>query len=216
MLEFYPCVAQYEMFMISKRLDAVSSLSDLCPCSLPWKFINCPHSRICQGSSKIADERAREGSVRQCVGSEPTLGMDNQYIEMWQGNTSTQRQTRKLISDPSLTVKTKLLPFDRAQSGAVTGLFTGHNTLRRYLYLMGQINSPLRKRWGTREKTSAHVLFECEAMATPRHAYLGSFFFDPKDVRSLNLGANWKFSKGTGLPWLGHQTMWYRGPVKNS
>jgi hypothetical protein len=130
MLEFYPCVAHYEMFMISKHLNTVSSLTYLCPWSLLWNFIYCLHSRISQGSREIADERARQGSVHQFVGSEPTLGMDNQYMEMWQGNTSTQRQTRKLISDRSLTVKTKLLSFDRTQSGAVTSLLTGHNTLR--------------------------------------------------------------------------------------
>jgi hypothetical protein len=46
-----------------------------------------------------------------------------------------------------------------------------------------------------------------------RHTYLGSFFFDPEDVRELSLGAIWNFIKRTGLmTWTlakGH-----KGPVK--
>ena len=40
---------------------------------------------------------------------------------------------------------------------------------------------------------------ECEALATHRHTYLGSFFLDPEDVRELSLGAIWNFIKRTGL-----------------
>ena len=62
-------------------------------------------------------------------------------------------------------------------------------------------NSPLCRRRGAEEVTSAHVLCECEDLATLRHTSLGSFSLDPEDVRSLSLG-----TKGTGLPWLGHQS----------
>jgi hypothetical protein len=44
----------------------------------------------------------------------------------------------------------------------------------------------------------AIVLCECEALATHRLTYLGSFFLDPEDVRELSLGAIWNFIKGTG------------------
>jgi hypothetical protein len=50
------------------------------------------------------------------------------------------------------------------------------------------------------EETSARVLCKCEALATLRHHYLGSFFLDAEDVRSLNLGAIWNLIKGAGLP----------------
>ena len=48
---------------------------------------------------------------------------------------------------------------------------------------------------GTENETSVHVLCECEALASLRHACLGSFFFDPKDIMNLNIGGIWKFSK---------------------
>ena len=97
---------------------------------------------------------------------------------------STQGQARKMISGY---VNIKLLSFNRTQSRVVTGLLTGRNTLRRYLYLLGLISSPLCGRCRTEEETSAHVLCECEAVVSLRHTYLGSFFLDSEDVRSLSL-----------------------------
>jgi hypothetical protein len=82
---------------------------------------------------------------------------------------------------------------------AVTQL-TGHDTLRRHLHLLGLLDSPLCRRCGANEKTSAHILCECEAVASLRHVYLGSFFLEPEDIKSINLGAIWNFSKVTGPP----------------
>jgi hypothetical protein len=39
---------------------------------------------------------------------------------------------------------------------------------------------------------------------------LGSFFLEPEDIKSINLGAIWNFSKVTGLPWF---DMGHKGPV---
>ena len=79
---------------------------------------------------------------------------------------------------------------------------TGHNTLRRHLQLLGLLDSPLCMRCGVRQETSAHILCECRALASLGQAYLGSFFLEPEDTKSLSLGAIWNFSKVTGLPWF--------------
>jgi len=50
------------------------------------------------------------------------------------------------------------------------------------------------------EETSAHILCECKALASLRHAYLVSFFLEPKDIQSIRLGAIWSFSNASGLP----------------
>jgi len=60
--------------------------------------------------------------------------------------------------------------------------------------------SPLCRRCGVKEETSAHILCECEALASFRHIYLGSPFLEPEDIKSISLGAIWNFSKVTGLP----------------
>ena len=50
------------------------------------------------------------------------------------------------------------------------------------------IDSPLCRKCGAEKGTSAHVLYECEVLATLKHTYLGLFFLDPEDVISQSLG----------------------------
>jgi hypothetical protein len=91
------------------------------------------------------------------------------------------------------------MSFNRAQARVVIDLLTGYNSLRRHPHIMGLIDSPLCRKCGAGEETSAHVLCECEALATLRHIYLGSFFLDPEDIRGLSLRAIWNFFRRTGL-----------------
>ena len=102
------------------------------------------------------------------------------------------------------------MTFNRIQSRAIIGLLTGHNTLRRHLYLLGLHDSPLCRKCGAGEETSAHILCECESLASLRHAHLGYFFLEPEDIRSLGLG-----SSGTIVgPWGSHDfNMGHKGPV---
>ena len=106
--------------------------------------------------------------------------------------------TYKEISDPNLATGARLLSFNRTQSRVVIGLLTGH-TLRRHLYKIGIRNNPTCRKCGTEEETSVHILCECEALASLRRTYLGSFFLDPEDIRKVGVGAIWNFAKGTGL-----------------
>jgi len=160
----------------------------------------------------IADSLARDGSVQQFVGPEPFLGvsrqnirrkmercLDKQHLALWCGPCSIQRQARELISGPDLAIGSRLMSFNRTQTRVVIGLLTGHNTLRRHLHIMGLSNDPICRKCGTEEETSVHILHKCEALASLRHAYLGSFFLDPEDIRVLDMGAIWNFAKGTGL-----------------
>jgi hypothetical protein len=162
--------------------------------------------------NEIADELAREGSAHHFVGPEPPVGvsrqcvrskiqcwMNRQHLVRWRGLVGNMRQAQELISGPNTTARTALMSFSRAQSWVVIGLLTGHNTLRRHLHIMGLVDSPLCRKCGAGEETSAHVLCECEALATLRHIYLGSFFLDPENVRDLSLRATWNFFRRTGL-----------------
>ena len=121
-----------------------------------------------------------------------------------------QRQPRELISGPSLGAKINVMSFNRTQSRAVIGLLTVHNTLRRHVYLLGLQDCPMCRKCGVMEETSDHILCESDALASLRHAYLGSFFLEPKDIQSISLGAICSFSKASGLPWL---NMWDKGPA---
>jgi hypothetical protein len=163
--------------------------------------------------NEIADGIARGGSALRLFGPEPALGVSrcdirkrlshwliNQQWASWRDLGSTLRQARELISVPCPGTRIKLLSFNRNQSRVVTGLLTGHNTLRRHLCLLGLLDSPLCRKCGVKEETSAHILCECEALAALRHRYLGSFSLEPEDVKSISLGAIWSFSRATGLP----------------
>jgi len=163
-----------------------------------------------RGNEK-ADKLARSRSVQRFVGPEPFLGvsrqnirrkmkrwMEKQHLELWCGPCSTQRQDRELISGPDLATEARLLSFNRTQSRVVIGLLTGHNTLRRHLYILGLCNNPICRKCGNEEETSVHILCECEALASLRHAYLGSFFLDPEDIRVLVMGPSGTLLKEQG------------------
>ena len=115
---------------------------------------------------EIANELARGGSVLGFLGPEPTLGVPrrdiqkepsrwliNQHWGRWRGLGGTQRQAWEPISGPSPGVKAKFLSFNRTQSRTISDLLTGHNTLRRHLYPLELLDSPLCRRCGVREET---------------------------------------------------------------
>jgi hypothetical protein len=157
----------------------------------------------------IADKLARSSSGQWFIGPEPFLGvtrqnirrkmkcwMEKQHLALWHGPCSTQRQAQELISGPNLATGARLLSFNRTQSRPVIGLLTEHNTLRRHLHVMGLRDNPTCRKCSTEEQTSVHILCKCEALASLRHIYLGSFFLDPEDIKVLGAGAIWNFVKG--------------------
>jgi hypothetical protein len=161
---------------------------------------------------EIVDKLARDGSVQKFVEPEPSAGtskqnirrkvnpwMDNRHLVLWFGPCSTQKQALELVLFPNLVTKTRLLSFNRTQSRVLIGLLTGHNNLRRYLYVMGLSNNSICREYDTEDETLVHVLCACEARASLRHLYLGLFFLDPEDIRKIIIGAIWNFVKGTGL-----------------
>jgi len=54
--------------------------------------------------------------------------------------------------------KAKFLSFNNTQSRVVTGLLTGHNTLRRHPHVPGLVDSPLCRGCEVKGETSAHIL----------------------------------------------------------
>jgi hypothetical protein len=93
-----------------------------------------------------------------------------------------------------------LLFFNRTQSKVVKGLLTGHNTLRKHLYFIRLRDSPLCRKCGAKDETSAYILCRCESLGSLTHTHLSSFFFKPEDIKIISLGAIWNFSKAAGLP----------------
>jgi hypothetical protein len=91
------------------------------------------------------------------------------------------------------------LPLNRTQSRVVTVL-TGHNTLRRHLYILGLSNSPLYRIYVAEDETLVHIICECAALVSLSHMYLGSFFLESEDIKNIILGTIRNFGKVTVLP----------------
>jgi hypothetical protein len=144
--------------------------------------------------NEIADELARCGSALRFIGPESALGVSRQdlrnKVNRWLGNQhwvwwrnlgNTQRQAQELIPGPCLGTKFRFLSFNRMQF---------------------RVDSLLHKKCGAEDETSVHILCQCEALASLRHAHLGSFFLEPQHIKNVNLEAIWNFSKVTGLPYI--------------
>jgi hypothetical protein len=159
--------------------------------------------------NETADSLSRNSSTTGFVGPEPALGvsrqdlrnkisrwLENQQRRQWQNLGNSQRQARELISGPSWGTRVRFLSYNRLRSWVATRLLTGHNTLCRHHHLMGLMDSPLCRKCGAEDETSVHIL----SLASIRHVHLSSFFSEPEDIKSQNLGAIWRFSKAAGLP----------------
>jgi hypothetical protein len=94
--------------------------------------------------------------------------------------------------------KDQSLDFNTKQYRVVTGLLAGHNTLRK----MGMTNNPLYRRCGAEDETSVHIFCECEALASLRYVFLGSFFLDPEDIMRLSMGPSGTLAKEQSSPEL--------------
>jgi hypothetical protein len=79
-------------------------------------------------------------------------------------------------------------------------MLTGLIALRRHFHLLGLADSPMCRGCGMEEETSAHILCECETLASLRHAYLGSFFMEPRDIMYVSLGVIYGYVRAAGLP----------------
>jgi len=82
----------------------------------------------------------------------------NQHWICWAVLGGTEREARELISGPCLGAKARFLSFNRTITRAVTGLPTGHNTLRKHFHLMGLSDRASFRRRGAVDETYAHIL----------------------------------------------------------
>jgi hypothetical protein len=75
---------------------------------------------------------------------------------------------------------------------------------------MGLTDSPLCRKCGAEDETLANINCRCEALASLRQAYLGSFFLEPENIKNVSMEAIWNFGKETVLPQI---VMGHKGPV---
>jgi hypothetical protein len=194
MLVFAPTIRQ-----LLKPLQAIKTTSPLVQqCLKALKDISTQHSvglfwvpgLSGLWGNETANKLARDRIVHHFVGPDPALGVskenirkkikcwiDNQHIVMWRNLISTQRQARKMILGPSPTLNARFLSFYRTQSRVVTGLLTGHNTLKRHLHLMGLSCRPVCTRCGAEEEPQSTSSVSVTLwLFTQMHTWVPSFW----------------------------------------
>jgi hypothetical protein len=164
-----------------------------------WNGRRTREKRLCHWVCRTG---AGLGVSRQDLRNKTGRWLGNQHRRRWQDLGNSQRRARELISGPSKDTRVRFLSFNRVQSRVVTVLLTRHNTLHRHLHLMRLTDNPLCRKCGAEDETSAHILCRCEVLVPLRHAYLGSLFLEPEDIKSQTLAAIWRFSRAAGLPWV--------------
>jgi len=92
------------------------------------------------------------------------------------------------------------MSFNRTHFRAVIGVLSGHNTLRRHFHRLGLTDSPLCRKCGVEEETSAHTMCKCVALVSFRHVYLGSFFSGAGEYLEYKFGVIWNIVKTTEHP----------------
>jgi len=71
------------------------------------------------------------------------------------------------------------LSFNRTQSRVVISLLTGHNNLRRHLYIMGLSNNPTCRKCGTEEETSVPHFVWVWGLGLTQACIFGFLLFGP-------------------------------------
>jgi hypothetical protein len=193
-------VLEWDRDMPISRWSCQYFLVVVCPalCSIPTCCIRSFfRTSVCQKDLGFLGPEPALRVSRQDLRNKIGRWLGNQHRRRWQNLGSAQRQARELISDPCRGTRVRFLSFNGTQSRVVTGLLTGHNTLRRHLHLMGLTDSPLCRKCGAEEET-----FSVGVRPWPR---LGMRTWAPFSWSERTLRAKtwaiWRFSKAAGLPW---------------
>jgi hypothetical protein len=83
------------------------------------------------------------------------------------------RQSNLCTAGPSGKKSRDLLASDRKLCRPVTGLLTGHYTLKWHIYVTGLSSNVIYRKCGQEEESSYHILRQCPALAGHRMKIFG-------------------------------------------
>jgi ribonuclease HI len=145
-----------------------------------------------QGNEK-ADALAKLGSTTTFTGPEPVFGVTKtqirgclnswivrQHQNHW-NRVSGLRHSKSMMTSPSKALTAEILKLTRNQIRTMTGLITGHCTLRKHLHTMGIYkDEPVCRLCDEEEETASHIIYECVALENWRTNYLEDM--DPREA----------------------------------
>lgn len=146
--------------------------------------------------NEIADSLAKEGACAPFIGPEPFCGIPKSRImeevrkyekelsaAYWK-NVPGQRQAKRLLR-PSARYAKLLLELQKSDLRVITGILTGHCSLRYHLCKMGILDSGTCRFCDEADETSEHIICNCRVIVRQRHKYLEQVFLDPDQITNL-------------------------------
>jgi len=144
------------------------------------------------------------------LGPEPALGIHKcsvrEAIRNW---TEVQhhredlpglRHGKLFIGRPCKKRADDLLKIGRHQLKMVIAIFTGHASLRGYLYMMGLFDGdPICSFCGMETETMQLIICCCEALACQRYNVFGRLTVEPKDISTASVRDLCLFIRGARL-----------------
>ena len=110
--------------------------------------------------------------------------LDHEWTERWQSRTDC-RQSRMNWPKPDREKSLNLLKLQREQVGECIQMLSGHNFLKRHMFIAKEVDNPECRLCGGEndaEETSDHIIRECPALANERCRHLGKEVLDQSEL----------------------------------
>jgi hypothetical protein len=193
--------------VVAECLDALSALASLNEVTLVWVSGHCGIP-----GNEEADNLARQASAMPLLGPQPALGIprcsareanknwtEYQHHIAWE-DLPGHRHGKLFIGRPCKRRAEDVLKLSRHQLKTAVAVLTGHASVRRHLYIMGQFDGDPACRFCRMEtETVQQILFCCEALARQRYNVFGKTFAEPTDISTASVRDLCLFIRGIGL-----------------
>ena len=172
--------------------------------TLNWIPGHCGHL-----GNEVADRLAKRGADLPAEQAEE-VPVPQTHIKSLIKNWATKRHQTRWTWDPDECKQTKMfLPkvenriWKKIENQSiqrirlVTQIITGHATLRKHLFRMKIVDSPLCPKCGEENETVEHLFCSCPAFMYERVKNLGKFFLKREDLKLLKLNQIINFAEST-------------------
>jgi hypothetical protein len=141
---------------------------------------------FCEGELRLAREAIKNWTK-------------NQHYNAWR-NLPGHRHGKVFIGRPCKKRADDLLKLGRHQLKMVVAILTGHDPVKRHLYIMGLLDGDPTCRFCRKEtETVRHIICSCDALALQRYDIFGDSLVETKDVSTASVNDLCPFIRGTGL-----------------
>ena len=186
---------------VSDCLDTLNALGRSNKVNLIWV----PGHEGIEGNEK-ADELAKKGATNPFVGPEPFCGVPKSHFTLkirhwedqmkdshWKSLPGLNQAKRFITCSPKRA--NQMLSLNKVDLRLLTGLFTGHCSLKYHLHKIGKADSNSCRLCNEAPETAEHILCVCEAASTKRLTYFSKATLTPIEVMKMSPKSILSFTK---------------------